>query len=46
MQLIEEIVAGEVLGAERGAVSIAEVGVDIDQGRHHGLAGQIDPGRA
>jgi hypothetical protein len=46
LQLGDEILAGEIVGAERRALPVAEVGVDIDHGRHHGLAGQIDADRA
>ena len=40
---VEQVLARVVVGGKAGARAIAHVDMIIDQRRHHGLAGEIDP---
>ena len=41
-QLVEDVLACEVVGRERRAFAITEVDVRVDERGHHGLAGEVD----
>ena len=46
IQLVDDRVAGEVLGTERRTASVTKMRVDVHERRHHGLAAQVHPPKA
>ena len=45
VQVVDEVLAGEVLRAPARVALPAEMRVRVDERRHHGMAGQVDDGR-